>query len=85
MCALDSPKGFFFLINKVLDPPNKCSHATIYNSEMLIFFFFKSMSCVKSMGEILSQCICIINPHIVHYKYLTVLFVNYTSIKLKIN
>ena len=33
--------------------------------------------------EILSQCIHISNHHIVHVKYVTILFVNYTSIKLE--
>ena len=41
------------------------------------------MGCVNELdGEILSQCIWISNHHTVHFKYLTILFVNYTSIKL---
>ena len=35
------------------------------------------------MGKILLQCIHTSNLHIVYFKYLTTLFVNYTSIKLK--
>ena len=39
------------------------------------------------MGEILSQCThtsnCISNHHKVHFEYLTILFVNYITIKLK--
>ena len=31
---------------------------------------------------ILSQCVCILNEHSVHVKNLTVLFVNYNSVKL---
>ena len=38
---------------------------------------------INSMGRILSQCICVSNHHIVYFKYLTLSFVNYTSIKLK--
>ena len=38
---------------------------------------------INSMGGILSQCICISNHHVVHFKHLTILFVNYTSIKLR--
>ena len=34
------------------------------------------------MGEILSQCICISNHHIVDFKYLTILFVHYAPVKL---
>lgn len=33
--------------------------------------------------EILLQCIGISKHHVVHFKYLTVLFVNYTSIKMQ--
>ena len=32
---------------------------------------------------ILSQCIDISNHHVVHVKYIAILFVNYTSIKLR--
>ena len=35
------------------------------------------------MGEILLQHICILNHHDVHFKYFTILFVDYISIKLK--
>ena len=35
------------------------------------------------VGEILSQCKHISNYYIVHIKHLTILFVNYTSIKLE--
>ena len=38
---------------------------------------------ITSMGEVLSQRIRIANHPVVHLKYLTILFVNYTSIKLK--
>lgn len=38
---------------------------------------------VNLMGEILSQCVCITNHHIVCFTYPTVLFVVYTSMKLK--
>ena len=31
------------------------------------------------MGRILSQCICLLNHHIAALKYLTILFLNYTS------
>lgn len=31
----------------------------------------------------LSQCIHVSNPPVVNFKYLTILFVNYTTIKLK--
>ena len=37
---------------------------------------------INLMGGILSQCIHISNHHIVHFKYLKILFVNYTSVKL---
>ena len=33
-------------------------------------------------GGILSQCKCVPNHHSVHFKYLTILNVTYTSIKL---
>ena len=33
---------------------------------------------------ILSQCVDISNYHDVHFKYLTILFVSYTSMKLKL-
>ena len=32
---------------------------------------------------IISQCISIANYHIVYFKYIAILFVNYTSIKLE--
>lgn len=35
------------------------------------------------MGGIVSQCLYISNHHIVHSKYLTVLFVNYVSVMLE--
>ena len=35
------------------------------------------------MGRILSQCIHILNHHDVHFKYLVLSFVKYTSIKLE--
>lgn len=35
------------------------------------------------MGGIPSQCVCISNHHDVHFKFLTVSFLNYASIKLK--
>lgn len=35
------------------------------------------------MMGILSQGICISNNHIVHFKYTTILFANYTSVKPK--
>ena len=38
---------------------------------------------INSMGGILSQCIFTLNYHFVHFKYLTILFLNYFSIKLK--
>ena len=38
---------------------------------------------INSMEGILSQCVRISNCHVVNFKYLTILFVNYTSMKLK--
>ena len=38
---------------------------------------------INSIGENLSQCLCTSNQHVVHFKYLKILFVIYTSIKLK--
>lgn len=35
------------------------------------------------MRGFLSQYLCVSNDHEVHFKYLTILFVNYTSTKLK--
>ena len=35
------------------------------------------------MVRILSQGVCISDYHIVHFKFLTIVFVNYISIKLK--
>ena len=35
------------------------------------------------MVGIVSQCICTSNHHNVHFKYLTILFVSYTSISWK--
>ena len=40
---------------------------------------------INSKVGILSQFICISNHYIVHFKYITILFVHYTSIKLKEN
>jgi len=37
---------------------------------------------INSMGGVLSQCKHISNHHIVHFKYLLILFVSYTSVKL---
>lgn len=37
---------------------------------------------VDSTAGILSRCICISNHHILHFKYITFIFVNYMSIKL---
>lgn len=39
--------------------------------------------CVNSMGGILSQCVHVSDHHVVHFKYLTILFVNYTLIKIQ--
>ena len=36
-------------------------------------------------GKILSRRICIVNHHDIYLKHLTILFVNYSSIKLKKN
>ena len=41
------------------------------------------MTGVQTCALPISQCIHITNLHIVYFKYLTTLFVNYTSIKLK--
>lgn len=41
-----------------------------------------SMSINLMRGNFL-QCILISNHHIAHFKYLTILFANYTSIKVK--
>ena len=38
---------------------------------------------INLMGRILPKCIRISNHHQIHFKYLTILFVNYTSIKVK--
>lgn len=38
--------------------------------------------CRTSMGGILSQCMCVSNHCIVHFKYIMILFVDFTSIKL---
>ena len=46
---------------------------------------------IKLMGKILSQCLChiyiysdyIYNQYVAHFKYLTVSFVNHTSIRLE--
>lgn len=38
---------------------------------------------ITQMGEILSQGMYTSNHHNVHFKYLTIVFVNYTSIKLR--
>ena len=38
---------------------------------------------IDSVGGILSQCIYVSNHHVVHFKYLTILFVSCISIKLK--
>lgn len=40
---------------------------------------------VNLMGGILSKCMLVLNHHDVHFNYLTILLVNYTSIKQKIN
>ena len=54
---------------------------SLYETEMHLF-----LSCPNRrwppMGEILSQCILIANHHVVHFQYLTILFVNYISLKL---
>lgn len=34
---------------------------------------------INLMVGILSQCMCMLNHHVVHFKYLTILFVNYTT------
>lgn len=34
------------------------------------------------IAVIISQCVCISNHHIAQFKYVTILLVNYTSIKL---
>ena len=41
------------------------------------------MCLINSIGGILSQCKCMSNQHVVHFKSLPILFVYYTSIKLK--
>lgn len=38
---------------------------------------------INWMRGIFSQCVCISSRHIVYFKYLTILFLNYTSIKLE--
>ena len=38
---------------------------------------------INSMGEVLPQCLYILNCYVVYFKYLTILFANYTSIKLE--
>lgn len=38
---------------------------------------------IKDLAGMLSQCICISNHGDVHFKYLSILFVSHTSIKLK--
>lgn len=38
---------------------------------------------MNSMGGNFSQCKCLLNHHIVLYKYLTILLVNNTTIKLR--
>ena len=38
--------------------------------------------CDNSVGRIFLQCTHMSNLHIVYLKYLTILFVNYTSVKL---
>ena len=38
---------------------------------------------INSVGRIFSQCTHISNLHMVHLKYLTILFVNYISMKLE--
>lgn len=35
------------------------------------------------MGEIVSQCITIWNYHNVHFKYITILIVNFASLKVE--
>lgn len=40
---------------------------------------------INSVEGTLSQCVGMSNYYIVHYKYLTILFVSYTSIKLEKN
>lgn len=42
---------------------------------------FRSVS--KLNGRNPSQCICISNYQIIHFKYLTILFVNFTSVKVE--
>ena len=56
------------------DPKKEGSKGGI--SEMMVVLISFTM-------EIISQCICISNHPSVHFKYLTILYVNYTSIKLK--
>lgn len=38
---------------------------------------------INSIGRILSRCIHMLNHHVVRFQYPTVLFVSYTSIRLK--
>lgn len=38
---------------------------------------------INLMVVFLSQCILVTNHHVVHFKYLTILFASYTSMKLK--
>ena len=38
---------------------------------------------INLIVSILSQCVCISNLYFVHFKYIIILFVNYTSIKLE--
>lgn len=58
----------------------KCSHTHTHTHTKA-----KHMSdgqLINSVWEILSQCVCISHHHIVHFKYLIILFVNYISEKL---
>lgn len=41
------------------------------------------VGCVNSVEKILSQCMHVPNHHNVYFKYLKILFVNYTSVRLK--
>lgn len=38
---------------------------------------------IESMVGIPSQYIHVSNDHVIHFKYITILFVNYTSVKVK--
>ena len=39
---------------------------------------------INRMGGVLSQCILVSNHHDVHFKYLTILYANYASIKMNL-